>query len=190
MSTTHRALDGLVEGLCAEFADGRAAARGGTVAQQLGAYARQHADWRSFALFDAGSYTRNLVVRERHFELMVLCWGPGQESPIHNHEGQDCWMAVLEGEIEEVRFCRPGEVRPGPLTARLSKSYGVGQVSYIHDDIGLHLVRPARPGAPSVSLHLYAEPYDWCDVYCPETGLVTRKRLTNFSAGGRRLVAS
>lgn len=178
------ALAGLVQSLVEEFAAGREAAQGARVLELLAGYARENDDWRAYALFDAECYTRNLVVREAHFELLVLCWGAGQESPIHNHEGQDCWMAVLEGEIEEVRFCRPQDVRPGPLEARGARAFSRGQVAFIHDDIGLHLVRPARPGGAGVSLHLYAEPYDWCSVYCPDTGRVQRKRLVNFSADG------
>jgi len=92
------ALDSLVQSLRQEF---RGSARAARVTELLGAYARSHCDWREFALASEQHYTRNLVAREARFELMVLCWGRDQASPIHNHEGQDCWMAVLEGEMEE-----------------------------------------------------------------------------------------
>jgi cysteine dioxygenase len=180
------ALDRLTEALSRAIAgDGRA-----RVLELLEGYARAHEDWRAFAFFDPVEYTRNEVARERDFELLLLCWGPGQESPIHNHEGQDCWMAVLEGEIEEVRFPRPEEVRPGPLEPVGARTFGRGEVAFIRDEIGLHLVRPARPGTRGVSLHLYAAPYEECDIYCPRTGRVTRKRLSSYSVRGRRVAPS
>ena len=61
---------------------------------------------------------------------------------------------------------------------------GRGQVAFIHDDIALHLVRSAKADRPAVSLHLYARPFDACNCYCPETGEVTRKELTNYSVRG------
>ena len=74
---------------------------GGEIARLLKDYSSSHDDWRPWALFDPASYTRNLVYRDERFELLILCWGAGQVSPIHNHEGQDCWMAVLDGETRE-----------------------------------------------------------------------------------------
>jgi cysteine dioxygenase len=156
------------------------------VAELLGEYARTHDDWREFALFSDQHYTRNLVTREPRFELMVLCWGPGQESPIHNHEGQDCWMAVLEGDIEEVRYPMPDAGARGRLQSKGVLEFSVGQVAFIRDEMGLHLVRPAAAKSVSgVTLHLYSLPYDDCSCYCPETGQVTRKRLMHHSIRGQ-----
>jgi cysteine dioxygenase len=183
------ALDALVASLLEAFErpDGPT---GGRIAELLKTYSGAHDDWRPWALFDAQTYTRNLVYRDERFELLILCWGAGQVSPIHNHEGQDCWMAVLDGEVEETRYCTPAEVRPGPLEPHNVRTYTVGQVEFIHDDIALHLVRSARSDADAVSLHLYAAPYDACDCYCGETGQVTRKRLRNHSERGRLLSTS
>ncbi len=179
-------LDVLVRSLHDEFHGG---ARGGRIAELLGEYARARTDWRPFALFSDLHYTRNLVALEQRFELMILCWGPGQESPIHNHEGQDCWMAVLDGEVEEVRYPMPSEGQAGPLQPKAALRFAPGQVAFIRDEMGLHLVRPLRTSAAGgVTLHLYAAPYDECNCYCPETGSVTRKKLGYHSVRGRILV--
>ena len=179
-------LDRLVEDLVLSFGDeGAAAARRRDVAQRLAAYAKAESDWKELARFHADHYTRNLVHRDRQFELLVLCWGPGHETPIHNHEGQDCWMVVLDGEIEEVRYAFPAAGHVGALDPIGAKTFRVGDVAYIQDEIGLHLVRTASPRLAGVSLHLYAAPYDECNVYCPRTGRITRKRLVNDSVRGR-----
>jgi cysteine dioxygenase len=177
------ALDALVESLCAEFAG---AARGARIAESLGQYARTHDDWREFALFSELHYTRNLIVRDTRFELMILCWGKGQESPIHNHEGQDCWMAVLDGSIEELRYAWPSSTDPAPIRSKGSQRFDKGQVAFIRDEMGLHVVRPT-PGAHGVTLHLYSSPYDECNCYCPDTGQVTRKKLGHYSLRGKVL---
>lgn len=44
-----------------------------------------HTDWKEFALFCPLKYSRNLIEINENFELIILCWLPGQESPIHNH---------------------------------------------------------------------------------------------------------
>lgn len=44
--------------------------------------------WRrtqKYMFYNPHKYARNLVEMNKHFELIVLCWESGQESPIHNH---------------------------------------------------------------------------------------------------------
>ena len=180
MST--QALDSLVRTLHQEF---RGQPRPARVSELLGEYARSHSDWREFALFSDQQYTRNLVAREPRFELMILCWRRGQETPIHNHEGQDCWMAVLEGKVEEVRYPWPDGSRPGPLRSKGSLAILAGQVGFIRDEMGLHLVRPTTDSPDGgVTLHLYSSPFDECNCYCPDTGQVTRRKLGHHSIRG------
>ena len=33
-------------------------------------------------------YTRNLIFRDELFEVMTICWSPGQKTAIHTHNGQ------------------------------------------------------------------------------------------------------
>jgi cysteine dioxygenase len=39
------------------------------------------------ALFSKKRYARNLIYKDRHFEIMVMCWNAGQRSSIHDHAG-------------------------------------------------------------------------------------------------------
>ena len=161
--------------------------RGAHVARLLSGYAAAHADWRRFALFHSETYTRNLVGRNDHFEMLILCWNEGQASPIHNHAGQNCWMAVLEGTIEETLFSPPVGGRAGPLAPRNTKLYATGSVAFINDDIALHRVRPAA-GGRGISLHLYSKPIDVCNVYDETTGRIVESALVYHSIEG--IVAS
>jgi len=173
-------LDTLVSALEAEFAEHL---QGQGVGALLASYAAGRADWRTCARWSTERYTRNLIARRDDFELLLLCWGPGQESPIHNHEEQSCWMAVLDGAIEEIQYAFPTPGQRGPLRTLRARVHQPGQVAFIRDEIGLHLVR-GHAGRAGVSLHLYAAPYDACNVYCPETGTVERVQLAYHSIRG------
>lgn len=62
--------------------------------------------WRRYALFDSTRhYTRNLIATDnKTFTLLLLCWNPGRESPIHDHPCDGCWLKVLEGSVRECRY--------------------------------------------------------------------------------------
>ncbi|MFO1009288.1 MAG: cysteine dioxygenase family protein [Planctomycetota bacterium] len=172
-------IDVLVRDLLAEF---ERDPRGRRAAQLLSAYAAEHDDWRRFAHFKPDAYTRNLVARNARFEMLVLCWSPGQQSPIHDHAGQHCWMGILDGVVEETQFDFPTTAGAG-LRERGTRSFTRGKVAYIHDDLGLHRVRPG-PGSFGVSLHLYSRPIDTCRVFDPATGAVLEKTLLYHSVDG------
>jgi cysteine dioxygenase len=42
-------------------------------------------------------HTRTRFYEGERFEILVLCWKPGQWSPIHDHANSICTMYVLEG---------------------------------------------------------------------------------------------
>lgn len=171
-----------IDHLCRALQDElRTDPRGARVAARLGEYALAHGDWREWALFGEEHYTRNLVHRCGSFELLLLAWHVGQSSPIHDHAGQNCWMAVLDGTVEEVHF--RSERAGRPLVAAPPRRFRPGQVAYIADEIALHLVRPAA-GQRAVSLHLYSNPIDSCRVYDASTGAATRLDVGYHSVRG------
>lgn len=50
-------------------------------------------------------YTRNLVdAGNGKFNLMIVCWGEGHGSAIHDHAGTHCFMKMLQGELREIRY--------------------------------------------------------------------------------------
>src|ERR1044071_8819846 len=42
---------------------------------------------RPYVSFKEGTYARHRVFLCDHAELLVLCWRPGQRTPIHDHAG-------------------------------------------------------------------------------------------------------
>ena len=173
------AMDGLVAKLDRELAQDP---RGGRVGGLLEGYARGAADWRAYALFDSRTYARNLVRGCPVYELLVICWEAGQASPIHDHQGQRCWMAVLDGTIEETLYSE--SAGRGPLVRGPIRRYGPGSVAFITDEMGLHEIRSA--GGPAVSLHLYSRPIRECRIFDRATGEVTERALVYHSVNGVR----
>jgi len=112
--------------------------------------------WQKYAIFDdTKPYTRNLISTDHEtYTLLLLCWNPEQESPIHDHPCDGCWLRVLEGDIREVRYDQQLD--------RISEiDFQKGGLSYITDNVGYHKVgNPTQ--TPAVTLHLYAPPFESC----------------------------
>lgn len=41
---------------------------------------------------------------------MIVCWGEGHGSAIHDHAGTHCFMKMLQGELREIRYEWPSVV--------------------------------------------------------------------------------
>lgn len=158
--------------------------KGPRVAALLGRFTTEQDQWRRYVAFDPSKYTRNLVACSELFELLILCWSPGQRSPIHDHQGQRCWMAVLEGDIEEAQYPMPVEDTPAPMRPCARKAFTTGEVAFITDDIGLHDIG-ASAGKPAISLHLYAGPISTCRSFDPRTGVFGTCQLSYDTIDGR-----
>ena len=49
---------------------------------------------QDYILFNPDKYTRHLIYKDSSFELLLMCWSPGQKAPVHGHEGEKCFMRV------------------------------------------------------------------------------------------------
>nr|WP_321222108.1 cysteine dioxygenase family protein [uncultured Psychroserpens sp.] len=106
-------------------------------------------------------YTRNCLYRDAYFELILLCWEQGQETAVHGHDGEDCWVYLLEGEMEEVFFSLNDN---NSLLEVGSKKVIANELTFMNDKIGFHKLKNNFTGR-SLSLHLYAKPIENCVFY-------------------------
>ena len=120
-------------------------------------------DWLKYAIFNAEKpYTRNLISTDHEtYTLLLLCWNPEQESPIHDHPSDGCWLQVLDGSIKEVRYDKE-------LKTIAEFEYNHGELSYITDNIGYHKISSSNKKR-AVTLHLYAPPFDTCHCWYSDT---------------------
>eukprot|EP01129_Flabellula_baltica_P016637 TRINITY_DN89_c0_g2_i1.p1 TRINITY_DN89_c0_g2~~TRINITY_DN89_c0_g2_i1.p1 ORF type:complete len:245 (+),score=46.16 TRINITY_DN89_c0_g2_i1:65-736(+) len=131
-------------------------------------------DWSNYKISCPLKYARNLVEINPHFEMIVLVWGEGQVSPIHDHNSSNCWFAVLEGTVQEAYYQYSEEAGVVYPDEQLGvRTYEQGSVSYIKDELALHKVGPAHGAC--CTLHIYNKPIDKCRIFCPTTGTVLEK---------------
>jgi len=127
---------------------------------------------KPYMIFRSSHYTRNLVERTDLYEVLTICWEAGQKSHIHNHRGQNCWMAVPVGKllVQNYRLVS-GTGETGPCELAPSSRYWMdpahpGQVDPLEP---IHSVaNPAEFAQSAVSIHVYSHPYDSCQIYFPE----------------------
>lgn len=131
-------------------------------------------DFESCCSWSSESYTRNCVVETEDFELILLCWQPGQVTPIHDHGGEECWVKIIEGEFKETVY---KEDDVGQLKAVKTTYSKPEDITYMVDFMGFHSLENLSDKR-SLSLHLYAKPIRSCQVLDQETGELVNKDLT------------
>jgi cysteine dioxygenase len=117
---------------------------------------------RPYVSFKEGTYARHRVHLGEHAELLVLCWRPGQRTPIHDHAGSYGAVRVLRGVMWETLFEMEGEEG---LAYKSSCEWTPGHVTGA-DVPDIHqLGNPDVSGQDLVTLHLYAPPLASLNVY-------------------------
>lgn len=144
-------------------------------------------EWSSYAHFDQYRYTRNLVDKGNgKFNLMILCWGEGHGSSIHDHTDSHCFMKILQGNLKETLFAWPGKKETGEMIKKSERVLKENQCAYINDTIGLHRVENPSHTETAVSLHLYSPPFETCQTFDQRTGHKQKVKMTFYSQFGGR----
>lgn len=133
-------------------------------------------DFEGFATWSEQHYTRNCISKDDHYELILLCWEGHQKTPIHCHNGEECWVLNLKGELKEIRF---EEKSPdsGELVATSNEILQDGGISYMNDNMGFHLLENMQ-GERAMTLHLYMDPIDSCRIFDEDKQEFIRKKLS------------
>jgi len=123
-------------------------------------------------------YARNLVLRTAQFELLVLCWRPGQRSTIHDHAGSLNAIRVRSGELTSRVFRPVAGAAPGsgPVELVSDVRIGPGEALVGVDRGGIHQLADTA-GEPLVTVHVYAPPLLELNVYDTASAAVERRPL-------------
>jgi len=147
------------------------------------------ADLRGCLNFSPGAYTRTRWYAGDRFEILVLCWLPGQASPIHDHARSICTMSIVQGvcrtEMFEVADGRPSESfhhgESAPLTATGIEECGAGRVITVEGG-DIHRVGcPSDAAEPLVTVHFYLPPIVEMRCYDAATGQCRMSRPETLS---------
>ena len=117
---------------------------------------------QKYALFDESKpYTRNLIHTDhKSYTLLMLCWNPNQESPIHDHPCDGCWMQCIKGKVQECRY------DSSTLQCISDTTVNEGNLAYITDSMGYHKVGNPSLTTPAITIHLYSPPFQRCTIWC------------------------
>ena len=117
------------------------------------------------------SYARRLLYRDPDlgFTALIMTWGPGQHTALHDHAGIWCVEGVVEGNMEVTRYelteegedglCRFVERGKVPATA--------GTAGALIPPFEHHVLANARPDQASLTLHVYGGEMNHCDIFEP-----------------------
>jgi cysteine dioxygenase len=106
--------------------------------------------------FTGNHYARNLVYKTGDFECLVLCWLPGQRSPIHDHGSSICTVYTVDGVLsaDNYRKMSGGHIRPD-----YSEDFKPGSVLSIQTS-EIHQVSNLQTGQNLISMHFYLAPLE------------------------------
>ncbi len=131
----------------------------------LGDLEIERADVEDFCLFNPLCYSRNPVAANENFELLCICWLPGQSSLIHDHTGSACGVRVITGAMTETIFERTTENRARPVrTNHYDAGYVCGSC-----DREIHQISNFQAGdRVLITLHVYSPPLAQMNNYVDE----------------------
>jgi cysteine dioxygenase len=155
-----------------------------------------------YLFFDDKFYTRNLIYRDDLFEVMAICWEPGQKTAVHTHNGQICWMIPQWGDLGVVDYrwlgcdhpenqnvvgldCLAGSDHTRLEIVRETLACAGGPVITADKLQTIHrLYNLSETRERAVSIHIYSRPIDSCVAFDMERNHCYRRQLGYFSKFG------
>lgn len=119
--------------------------------------------------FKEGNYSRHRVCRSKFIEMLVLCWRPGQRTPIHDHNGSHGGVKVQQGRLWETTFTY--DALAG-LEYKSARDYSPGAVTG-SDVPDIHqLGNPDVSEQNLITIHVYAPPLGVLHTYKPGSATI------------------
>lgn len=115
-------------------------------------------------------YARRLLHRDPagRYSAIVMTWGPGQGTAVHDHGGLWCVEGVVEGEIAVTQYLVVPDGGGYFLASPVGRlTAGTGSAGCLIPPTDHHVLANARPSQPSVTLHVYGGDLDDCTVFLP-----------------------
>ncbi len=95
-----------------------------------------------------------------------MIWAPGQDTPIHDHDGAWGVESTWHGELQATGFLATGQRDDlFRLEAQDTVRLGVGAAAGLEPEQGLHICRNPSPSSVALTVHIYARPLEAFHVY-------------------------
>lgn len=117
-----------------------------------------------------GTYARRLLHRDPagRYTMVVMTWGPGQKTALHDHAGIWCVECVVDGRMEVAQYDLRAEHDGRYEFAERSRVLaGRGSAGCLIPPFEYHTLGNAA-ATPSITLHVYGGEMDHCHVFEPE----------------------
>ena len=108
-------------------------------------------DYKKYIHVNEMKYNRERIYIDDEIEVLIITWGKNQESKIHDHSENGCFLKILEGSLEENVFSND-------LNSVKKRVLKKGNISYMDNKIGLHSVKNNSDDKVCVSIHIYSPP--------------------------------
>ncbi|GEM_PF-3534732 len=107
-------------------------------------------DLSQYPEMDQGEKGRYLLESHEDYELVLMVWGAGHETPIHDHHKSHCWTKLLQGSLTERIYDKDCRL--------LSENHlEKNCVNYIQEKIGVHQILNLGK-SEAITIHLYSNP--------------------------------
>jgi predicted metal-dependent enzyme (double-stranded beta helix superfamily) len=129
-------------------------------------------------------YSRRLLHQDAElgYTIMAMTWGPGQSTPVHDHNGMWCVEAVWSGQIEVVQYELVEQHDTAyRLERRTTMRTGVGSAGSLIPPHEYHTIANVDPERAAVTVHIYAGEMDHCCVFEPRRGNWYERRDRDLS---------
>ena len=156
------------------------------VKQELQDAIRSHAVMlpERFCRVRSEGYARRLLHRndDLGYTAVVMTWGPGQGTPLHDHAGIWCVEGVVSGQMDVTQFDLVEESAGGyRFETRGCVHASVGSAGCLIPPFEYHTLANALE-TPSITLHVYGGEMTSCHVFEPAGGgrYVRRERPLTY----------
>ncbi|HYT75905.1 MAG TPA: cysteine dioxygenase family protein [Vicinamibacterales bacterium] len=129
------------------------------------------------------TYARRLLHRDPRgrYTIVVMTWGPGQKTALHDHAGIWCVECVMDGKMEVAQFDLTSE-QDGAFRfeERTRVMAGRGSAGCLIPPFEYHTLGNAAESA-SITLHVYGGEMDHCHVFEPAPDGSYRRQRKDLS---------
>jgi predicted metal-dependent enzyme (double-stranded beta helix superfamily) len=109
------------------------------------------------------------ATRRADASAIVMTWGPGQGTAVHDHGGLWCVEGVVDGEIAVTQYDLVEQTHDAyRFEAKGCVHAAVGSAGCLIPPFDYHILANAID-QPSITLHVYGGDLDDCKVFLPAT---------------------
>jgi predicted metal-dependent enzyme (double-stranded beta helix superfamily) len=121
-----------------------------------------------FRAVQSDTYARRLLHRDHaaRYTIVVMTWGPGQKTALHDHAGIWCVECVVDGKMEVIQYDLIGESDGKYEFSEQTRVVASrGTAGCLIPPFEYHVLANARTDGPSITLHVYGGEMDHCHVF-------------------------